>query len=67
MKTILVKNKYFPTINEMPPNITDEKWKRMDEDAVLDLYFGLANDIFLRLQEKKSKWNMRLSYKTIQD
>ena len=55
MKAILRKDKCLAAIEDRPASITDDnKWNEMNEDAMADLYLGLADEVLSSIEEKKT-------------
>ena len=55
MKVILRKNKYLATIRERPIEINDDdKWNKIDDNAIADLHLALENGVLSSVVEKKT-------------
>ena len=54
MKAILRKDNCLPAIEGRPADITDEKWKEMDDNAVASLHLAMADSVLSSIAEKKT-------------
>ena len=53
MKAILRKDNCLAAIERRPTGITDDQWKKMDDSAVVNLYFTLVDSVLSSVAEKK--------------
>ena len=54
IKVIMRKNNYLTAIGERPMEITDDKWNKIDDNAISDLHLALANGVLSSVVEKKT-------------
>jgi hypothetical protein len=55
IKAILRKDNCLAAISERPANFTnDNKWNKMDENAIVNLHLALADGVLSSIEEKKT-------------
>jgi len=54
IRAVLRKDNCLGTIDERPADITDQKWKEMDGNAVANLHLAMADSVLSSIAEKKS-------------
>jgi len=54
IRAILRKDNCLDAIDDRPADITDEKWKEMDDNAVANLHLAMADVVLSSIAEKKT-------------
>ena len=54
IRAILRKDNCLDAIDGRPADITDEKWKEMDDNAVANLHLAMADSVLSSIAEKKT-------------
>ena len=50
----VIKKRVLKTIGERPIGITDDKWNKMDSNAIADLHLALADGVLSSVAKKKT-------------
>jgi hypothetical protein len=54
IRAVLRKDNCLDAIDGRPADITDQKWKEMDDNAVANLHLAMADSVLSSIAEKKS-------------
>ena len=54
MKDVLRKNNCLAVIGEMSMEITNDKWNKIDGNAISDLHLALADEVLFSVAEKNT-------------